>query len=165
MVKKIKTVKIKDLDLIVYDFDGVMTDNKVIVFQDGTEAVVANRGDGLAVGSIKQIGIRQLILSAETNPVVKARAGKLALEVITCCQDKKTDLMDYCIKNGINLNRVLYIGNDLNDLEVMKVVGYPMAPADAHPDIRRISCLVTKAKGGEGVVRELADLLAGKISK
>jgi 3-deoxy-D-manno-octulosonate 8-phosphate phosphatase (KDO 8-P phosphatase) len=165
MVKKTKTITAKALQLIVYDFDGVMTNNKVIVFQDGTEAVVANRADGWGVGLIRSWGIRQLILSTETNPIVQARANKLSLEVIACSKDKKTDLMGFCAKNGFDLEKVLYIGNDSNDLEVMKIVGYPVAPADAHPDIIKISCLVTKAKGGEGVVRELADLIKGKKSK
>ena len=150
----------KDLDLIVYDFDGVMTDNHVIVFQDGAEAVIVNRADGLAVNHIRLFGIPQLILSTETNHVVNARAGKLGLKVIASCEDKKIALKNYCEINGFNLTRVLYIGNDINDLEVMRIVGYPVAPADAHQDIIDISCLVTKSKGGEGVVRELIDLIS-----
>ena len=159
MIEKINTIPAKSLDLIVYDFDGVMTDNRVIVFQDGAEAVVVNRADGLGVERIRLFGIPQLILSTEANPVVKARAGKLGLEVIACCKDKKMTLNNYCLKNGFDLKKVLYIGNDINDLEVMKIVGYPVAPADAHRDIIKISCLVTKAKGGRGVVRELADII------
>lgn len=159
MVEKINTIPAKDIDLIVYDFDGVMTDNRVIVFQDGTEAVIVNRADGLGVDHIRLFGIPQLILSTETNPVVKARANKLGLEVIASCEDKRIALKNYCVQNGFDLGKVLYIGNDINDLEVMKIVGYPVAPADAHPDITEIACIVTKAKGGEGVARELADLI------
>jgi len=159
MTKKRNTVFSKDLDLIVYDFDGVMTDNRVIIFQDGTEAVVVNRADGFSIEYIRKLGIPQLILSTETNPVVKARAGKLGLKVIGSCEDKKIALINYCLQNGLDLKKVIYIGNDLNDLEVMKIVGYPIAPADAHQDIRKISRLVTKAKGGEGVVRELIDII------
>ena len=159
MVKTVNTVFPKDIDLIVYDFDGVMTDNRAIVFQDGTEAVIVNRGDGLGVERIRKSGIPQLILSTETNPVVKARAEKLRLEVITCCEDKRIALRNYCVQNGFDLEKVLYIGNDINDLEVMRIVGYPIAPADAHPGITKIACLVTKAKGGEGVAREIADLI------
>ncbi|MFA5779073.1 MAG: HAD hydrolase family protein [Elusimicrobiota bacterium] len=156
-VKKIKTISVKTIDLIVYDFDGVMTDNRVIVFQEGTEAVIVNRADGLGVACIRLLGIPQLILSTETNPVVNARAEKLGLEVIACCKDKKITLKSYCVKNGFDLKKVIYIGNDINDLEVMKIVGYPIAPANAHPTVKKISYLVTKAKGGEGVVREIAD--------
>lgn len=159
MNKKESVFFLKDIDLIVYDFDGVMTDNRVIVLQDGTEAVIVSRADGLGVDRIRQRGIHQLILSTETNPVVKARAGKLGLEVIGSCENKKNALENYCVQNKLNLAKVLYVGNDINDLEVMRIVGYPIAPADAHPDIVKLACLVTKSKGGEGVVRELADLI------
>ncbi|MBA7564388.1 2-keto-3-deoxy-D-glycero-D-galacto-9-phosphonononic acid phosphatase [subsurface metagenome] len=149
----------KNINLIVYDFDGVMTDNRVIVFQDGTEAVIVNRSDGLGVERFRSLGIPQLILSTETNPVVKARAAKLHLEVIASCKDKKIVLENYCVQKGYNLNRVMYVGNDLNDLEVMRIVGFPVAPVDAHPKIKKIAKLVTKAKGGEGVVKDLFDYL------
>ena len=147
----------KNIDLIVYDFDGVMTDNRVIIFQDGTEAVIVNRADGLGIDHFRSLDIPQLILSTETNPVVNARAAKLHLEVIASCKDKKIALENYCAQKDYDLNRVMYIGNDLNDLEVMKIVGFPIAPADAHPKIKKIAKLITKAKGGEGVVKELSD--------
>jgi len=152
-------VLIKDVDLVVYDFDGVMTDNRVIIFQNGVEAVIVNRADGLGVDRLRALGIPQLILSTETNPVVKARAAKLKLEVIGSCKDKATALKIYCKKNDYDLHKVLYVGNDLNDLEVMKTVGVPVAPADAHPDIKAIAKLITHAKGGEGVIKELAECL------
>ena len=155
----------RDIDLIVYDFDGVMTDNRVIVFQDGTEAVIVNRADGLGVDRFRGLGIPQLILSTETNSVVKARAAKLRLEVIDSCENKKNSLENYCIQKGYDLNRVLYIGNDLNDLEVMEIVGFPVAPTDANQKIKQIAKLITEAKGGEGVVKELSDYIGGCIEK
>jgi YrbI family 3-deoxy-D-manno-octulosonate 8-phosphate phosphatase len=151
------TISIKDIDLIVYDFDGVMTDNRVLVLEDGTEGVIANRADGLGVDHFRSLSIRQLILSTETNRVVKARGAKLGLEVIASCEDKGLALRNYCEQNGHDLKRVIYVGNDLNDLEVMKIVGFPVAPADAHPEVRAVAKLVTKSKGGEGVVKELVD--------
>ena len=150
---------IKDIQLIVYDFDGVMTDNRVIVFQNGTEAVIANRADGLGVDRLRALGIFQLILSTEINLVVTARAAKLGIEVISSCSDKKHTLMNYCEKNDYDLQKVIYVGNDLNDLEVMRIVGFPVAPADAHPDIKSLAKLVTTVKGGGGVIRELSDLI------
>jgi len=149
----------RDIDLIVYDFDGVMTDNRVIVFQDGTEAVIVDRADGLGVDRFRDLGIPQLILSTETNPVVKARAAKLRIEVITSCKDKKLSLENYCGQHDYDLNKIIYIGNDLNDLEIMKIVGFPVAPSDAHPKIKKVAELITKAKGGEGVIKEMADYL------
>ena len=148
MFKKIHTIQAKDIDFIVYDFDGVMTDNRVIVFQDGTEAIFFHRADGLGVERLRALGTHQLILSSEINPVVKMRAAKLDLEVISSCNDKKHTLINYCEQNNYDLQKTLYVGNDLNDLEVMKIIGFPVAPADAHPDIISLSKLVTKAKGG-----------------
>ena len=159
MDKRIEKICAQDIDLIVYDFDGVMTDNSVLVFQDGTEAIIANRADGLGVDLIKKLNIKQLILSTETNSVVQARADKLGLEVIASCKDKKSALEEYCLENGFDLKKIIYVGNDLNDLEAMKIVGYPVAPADAYHEILKIASLITKAKGGEGVVRELVDFI------
>jgi 3-deoxy-D-manno-octulosonate 8-phosphate phosphatase (KDO 8-P phosphatase) len=153
----------RNVDLVVYDFDGVMTDNRVIVFQDGTEAVVVNRADGLGVDCFRSLDIPQLILSTETNPVVNARAAKLRIEVIASCKDKKFALEKFCLENGYNLSQVIYVGNDLNDLEVMKIVGFPVAPADANPKIKKIAKLTTEAKGGEGVVRELSDYALASV--
>jgi YrbI family 3-deoxy-D-manno-octulosonate 8-phosphate phosphatase len=151
-----------DIDLVVYDFDGVMTDNRVLVFQDGAEAVMVNRADGLGVSMIRDLGIPQLILSTETNPVVKARADKLQLEVIAPCVDKKLTLIGYCEQKGYLLSRVMYVGNDLNDREAMKIAGFPIAPADGHPVIQSLAKLVTKAKGGDGVIREISDFLSAE---
>lgn len=147
------------LSLIVYDFDGVMTDNRVLVSEDGTESVMCNRADGLGVERIRKLGIPQLILSTETNPVVTSRATKLGLSVIQGCGDKRTTLKEHCDQHDYSPKRVLYVGNDLNDLEAMNMVGYPVAPFDAHPSILGIAVMVTKAKGGAGVIKELAENL------
>jgi len=151
--------EIGSIDLIVYDFDGVMTDNRAIVLQDGTEAVIVNRADGLGVDFLRNQGIPQMILSTESNPVVQARANKLKLDVVHNCSDKKEALLKIAEENGHDLSKVIFVGNDLNDLEAMKIVGYPIAPADAHPEIIAIARFITKAKGGEGVVRELAEVI------
>jgi YrbI family 3-deoxy-D-manno-octulosonate 8-phosphate phosphatase len=156
MIKKLSLRKIK---LFVYDFDGIMTDNTVLVDQKGNESVRVNRGDGLAIGLFRQAGLKQIILSTEGNPVVKARARKLNLAVINDCHDKKRALMKYCRARKISLKTVLYVGNDINDLLAMKSAGLGACPADAHPKVKAIAAIITKAKGGEGVIREMADKL------
>ncbi len=153
------TLNISDIDLICYDFDGVMTDNRALVLEDGTEAVYINRGDGLAVAAIRKIGIPQVIISTEENPVVGARANKLKIPVLQGISDKRTALEKFAEKNGHSLKRVVYIGNDINDLEAMQSVGFPIAPADAHHSIRDMAAIVTSARGGEGVVREFLGLI------
>lgn len=150
---------LKEIGLIVFDFDGVMTDNRVILNQYGEEAVVVNRADGLGVALLRQRNIPMLILSGEENPVVTARAGKLEIPVLQGVREKAPALKRYLEERGIDPGRVVYVGNDVNDLEAMLLVGFKVAPADAHRKVREIADLVLEAGGGEGVVRELADLL------
>ena len=139
---KYPAINIKDIQLIVYDFDGVMTNNKVLVFEDGKEAVFCNRSDGLAIQKIKELGIAQLILSTEKNRVVEARARKLDIEVIYGVDNKMVTLKEYCDIRKYDYKKVVYIGNDLNDLEAMKLVGYPAAPKNVSSQIKNIAKLL-----------------------
>ncbi|MBT4774652.1 MAG: HAD hydrolase family protein [Crocinitomicaceae bacterium] len=152
-------IKIK---LIVYDFDGVMTDNKVYVDQNGNEMVQVNRADGLGVSEIKKLGIEQIIISTEQNPVVSTRAHKLGIPCLQGIENKKMALFDYCKENDIDLKNVAYVGNDINDKNVMENTGLTFCPADAHESIKNISDHVLKTKGGHGVIRELFDLINNK---
>jgi YrbI family 3-deoxy-D-manno-octulosonate 8-phosphate phosphatase len=147
------------ISLIIYDFDGVMTDNTVIVREDGQESVICNRSDGLAVSLIKEWGIPQAIISTETNKVVAARAAKLGIPVIHGVSNKKETVLAYCCELDINPQEILYIGNDLNDLEVMRTVGYPVCPNDAYKEIQDIARLVLPVGGGCGVIRGLLNYL------
>jgi D-sedoheptulose 7-phosphate isomerase len=158
----LKLLKTDNIDLIVYDFDGVMTDNRVCLTQDGVEAVVCSRADGLGVDLLRRAGIPQIIISTETNDVVLARARKLGLEALHGVRDKCKALIEYCTKRAFELHRTVYVGNDLNDLAAMTRVGFPVSPADGHVAIRALACFVTRAAGGAGVVRELADQLLMK---
>ena len=145
--------------LIVYDFDGVMTDNKVYVDQNGSEMVQVNRADGLGVAEIKRLGIEQIIISTEKNKVVSARARKLNIPYMQGIDNKKAALMDYCQKNGIDLKDVAYVGNDINDKDAMEIAGATFCPADAHESINATSDHILKSKGGHGVIRELLDVI------
>jgi len=146
--------------LIVYDFDGVMTDNRVYVDQDGRESVAANRSDGLGIGMIRKLGIEQCILSTETNPVVQARAAKIGLEATHGVADKGSAIIELAAAKGVSLAEVLYVGNDVNDADAMGIAGFKVAPADAHLAIMALADYVTEAYGGHGVIRELADVLS-----
>ncbi len=145
--------------LIVLDFDGVLTDNRVLVHQDGTEAVFASRADGLGISQLRRNGMRVVVLSAETNPVVTARCAKLQIE---CCQsigNKVMWLKDFVTRQEISLDSVVYVGNDLPDLGCMQVVGCGVAVADAHPAVLRHADIVLARPGGYGAVRELSDMI------
>lgn len=144
-----------EIKCIVYDFDGVMTDNRVLVSQDGKEAVFVNRSDGWAIACFRKFGIRQLILSTEENPVVAARAKKLNLEVLQGVSDKGAILSVWCSEHSIPLENILYIGNDLNDLPVFEVVGFKGTPKDAEPEMLDLADWVSDKNGGYGVIRDL----------
>jgi YrbI family 3-deoxy-D-manno-octulosonate 8-phosphate phosphatase len=147
------------IELMVFDFDGVMTDNRVILSETGEESVIVNRADGLGVTILKQHGFKMMILSTEKNAVVAARGNKLNISVLQGFDNKAEVLTDYCDKANIDLKNVLYVGNDINDFEAMLKVGIKVAPADAHAKIKQIADVVLLSSGGKGVVRELADLI------
>jgi len=147
------------LKLIFYDFDGVMTDNKVYVDQLGKEMVQVNRADGLGISLIKKLGIEQVIISTETNQVVSKRAEKLKIKCLQGINNKSVCIEQFCSKNNFNLINTGYVGNDINDLEAMKMAGVSFCPSNSHPDIIKISRNILKKKGGDGVIRELYDLI------
>jgi len=145
--------------LVIYDFDGVMTDNRAFVFQDGTEAVLVNRSDGVGVNGIRELGIAQVIVSTEVNPVVGVRGRKLRLEVFQGVADKAAAVRRLLDERGVPREQAIYVGNDVNDLGAMAEVGMPVCPADAYPEVLRVARRVLVARGGGGVVRELFGLL------
>lgn len=149
------------VDLVILDFDGVLTDNRVYVFQDGREAVVCHRGDGWGIQLLRAAQIELLILSTETNPVVSERAKKMNIDCLQGCRDKAETVAQLISDRGLDPNRIVYVGNDTNDIQAMELVGHRVAPADAHVTVRSMATLVTVARGGEGVVRELADVILG----
>ena len=151
----------EDVRLIVSDFDGVMTDNRVLLSEDGKESVYVSRADGQGVHMLRELGIDLIILSTETNRIVKMRADKLKVDCIQGVSDKAQCLTDYCRKRGIPLKNVAYIGNDRNDYEAMKLAGTRIVPQDAYEEVKNISDYVTHASGGYGVIREVA----GKIRR
>ena len=156
------------IQMIVFDFDGVFTDNRVLVLQDGTEGVLCNRADGFGLEAVKKQGVRLLVLSKEKNPVVGARCKKLDLPCIQGCDNKEETLRHEAEELGISLKNIAYMGNDINDLECLKIVGLPACVADAYPSVKAVSLYVTEAKGGHGAVREFCDLIVnaktGRIS-
>lgn len=156
-------VALLDVDAIVTDFDGVHTDDSVLIGQNGEEFVTVSRSDGMGVSRLRAAGIPLLILSTETNPVVTARARKLGVEVIQASSDKSAALAAWADERGIPLDRVAYLGNDVNDLGCLHLVGWPVAVPDAHPLVLAASRLVLTSPGGAGAVRELAELVLQTI--
>ncbi|MDF4253819.1 acylneuraminate cytidylyltransferase [Streptomyces sp. WMMB303] len=151
----------EDVDAVVLDFDGTQTDDRVWIDAEGRETVAVHRGDGLGIAALRRAGLEVLILSTETNPVVAARAAKLRLPVLHGIDRKDLALKQWCEERGIAPERVLYAGNDANDLPCFALAGWPVAVADAHDVVRAAARAVTTRGGGAGAVREIAGWLVG----
>jgi YrbI family 3-deoxy-D-manno-octulosonate 8-phosphate phosphatase len=151
-----------DIDAVVLDFDGTQTDDRVYVDSDGREIVSVHRGDGLGIAALRRAGLPLLILSTEENPVVAARARKLRVPVLHGVERKDLALKQWCEEQGIAPERVLYAGNDVNDLPCFDVVGWPVAVGSAHDVVRGAARAVTSAPGGAGAIREIASWILGK---
>jgi YrbI family 3-deoxy-D-manno-octulosonate 8-phosphate phosphatase len=147
------------LALVVFDFEGVLTDNRVLVSQDGTESVLCDRGDGLGFERLRAAGVPAIILSKERNPVVAARGRKLQVPVEHALDDKAAFLRQYCEQHHIDLKSVIYVGNDLNDLECMAIVGCAVAVADAVAKVKLSAAICLSRPGGQGAARELIDMI------
>ncbi len=148
---------------VVFDFDGVMTDNRAWVDEEGHERVAVHRGDGLGLSLLrKRTGIAVAVLSTETNPVVTARCRKLGLPVTQGVADKAPALRRWMADQGLDPASVVYVGNDVNDLPCFPLVGCGVAPADAHPEVLARADLVLHSRGGHGAVREICDMLMGR---
>ena len=142
---------------VVTDFDGVHTDDTAIIDADGGERVRVSREDGMGVSLLRRAGVPMLILSTEVNPVVRARADKLRVPVLHGIADKEAALRQWAQEQDVALADVAYLGNDVNDLPAMRIVGWPVAVANAHPLVRAEARVVLGRRGGEGAVRELVE--------
>ena len=170
------------IKFIVFDFDGVFTDNKLLVNQEGSEYVRCDRADGYAFDllrgyeKLRKIKLDYFILSTEVNTAVVSRAKKLKINSYNGINNKLLFLENYFLDHYPNLknpfSHLAYLGNDLNDLPVMRVAGFSIAPVDAHPLVKAISQKVYPQKGGNGFVRafiedlvEIKNLKTGELNE
>tara|TARA_B100001142_G_C13805213_1_gene450433 strand:- start:58 stop:552 length:495 start_codon:yes stop_codon:yes gene_type:complete len=151
------TYSIDEFDAILFDCDGVLTNNFVYQDENGKESVRFNRSDGLAFNALKKLGKPTYIISTEVNPVVTKRANKLEIVAIQGVRDKTQAVKDLAIEHNYDLNKILYVGNDINDYDVMTNVGLSACPSDSHEEVKSISSINLNSKGGEGIVRELLE--------
>ncbi len=148
------------VSLLVMDFDGVLTDNRVWVDEGGRERVAGNRSDSLGLSLLRQkTTVHPVVISQETNPVVTARCKKMNVEVFQGIMDKASLLKQILTDRGIDPGETIYMGNDVNDLPCLPLVSCFIAPADAQPAVLRAADRVLGFKGGHGAVRELCDIL------
>lgn len=153
-LNKLDLSKVK---LIAFDFDGVFTDNSVIVSEHGHESVICSRYDGLGLTKLREVGVEAVIISTEVNSVVSARAKKLKIPCFQSVLDKEYAVKMVAEKAGLSLAEVAFLGNDINDIPALKVVGYPLGVRDSWPDIVEHCAALTMRCGGKGAVREVCD--------
>ena len=154
----------KRVSLVAFDFDGVMTDNRVWVDEVGHEMVAAYRSDTFGISRLMAQGIPTVVISTETNPVVEARCRKIHIECIQSVNDKAPVLADILHQRGIAPEETIFVGNDINDLGCFEMAGFSVAVADALPEVLNAADLILSHKGGYGAVRELCELILDKVS-
>jgi N-acylneuraminate cytidylyltransferase len=154
------------IELILLDFDGVVTDNRVWTDQDGRETVAAYRSDSILINDLLEKGIDVMILSSEVNTVVAARAKKMGIEAIhgMGLQHKGRVMREVLEKKNVKTENVIFVGNDLNDLSCFEIAGWSVAVADAFPEVIRSADYVLNKRGGHGAVRELCELILKKMN-
>ena len=155
----------KKIDAIVFDFDGVFTDNKVMVDENGKESVFCNRSDGLGLAKLKALNIPMLVLSSEKNQVVNERCKKLGIRCIHGREGKIGSLLKWIKTNKFKLENTIYLGNDINDTECLMQVGCAVVVKDAHDDVNRLADIILQKTGGNGAIRELIDLIQIRIEE
>lgn len=148
---------------LIMDFDGVLTDNRVAVAETGAESVACHRGDGWAMRRLLESGMRLLILTSESNPVVKHRCAKLGVECMVTT-DKLSALKRWLADHDVSRKSAVYVGNDAPDAPCMLHVGCGVAPADAYPIAKQAAQIILDTPGGHGCIRELAGLLLHELT-
>lgn len=150
-----KLHKVQKPKILITDFDGCLTDDRVWLNQDGEEFVVANRKDGLAVTRLKKLGIQVVIASTESNKVVLARGNKMGVEVLQGLVDKAEVIEQYLQQKNLTWNDIWYIGNDVNDLGAIERANLSLCPADAVKKVRKTVDIVLQSNGGSGILSEI----------
>jgi 3-deoxy-D-manno-octulosonate 8-phosphate phosphatase (KDO 8-P phosphatase) len=148
--------------LFATDVDGVLTDAGMYYSESGDELKKFNTRDGMGIKLLQAAGLVTAIITKEKTAIVERRGAKLAIpEVHQGVEDKLSVLRQIAARHGLTLAQAAYIGDDVNDLEALQAAGFSAAPADAIPAVLKCVDYVCTKKGGEGAVRELADLILG----
>ncbi|MBI2063502.1 MAG: HAD hydrolase family protein [Candidatus Yanofskybacteria bacterium] len=151
--------RIKKLKLVVFDFDGIFTDGKVMLDQNGIESVVCSRKDGMGILMLKQAGLKVIVITNEQNPVVVKRCAKLGVELIQTPEKKLPFFIQLLNTGSLNYKEVAFMGDDVNDLECLDFAGVKFTVADGDPKCKEIADYVTVRNGGDHAVREVCDLI------
>lgn len=153
----LKRYNLSDYRVILTDFDGVLTDNKVLVTDDGKEAVKCSRSDGLAFDHLRCLNFPTYILSSETNAVVNMRAKKLNVKCRQSLKNKVDEIRLIIKQISCTPDEVIYVGNDINDLGAISFCGLTFCPSDSHPLVKKKANVILNTAGGQGVFREILE--------
>jgi YrbI family 3-deoxy-D-manno-octulosonate 8-phosphate phosphatase len=127
---------------------------------DGEVMKKFNTRDGMGLARVREVGVAVAIISGEDSAIVHARAAKLKIDDVYCgAADKRVAIDELCVKHGVGLDEVAFIGDDLNDVTALECVGFACAVADAAEPVKALAHYVTDGRGGDGAVRELCELL------
>ena len=149
--------RLRQIRGIAFDFDGVFTDNRVYVMQNGEEAVVCDRSDGMGIAMLRKAGVPMVVISTERNPVVSVRCEKLQLDVRQGVDDKLPALREWTAGQGLTIDQIAFVGNDINDVDCLRGAGLGVVVADAYSVAIEAAVLQLSRDGGRGAVREFAD--------
>lgn len=151
--------RIKGLKLVAFDFDGVFTDGRVMVHQDGSESVICSRKDTLRLSDLQKAGLKLVVISKEKNPVVSARCQKMGVECFQGVDTKIALFKGLLEREDVGLSQAAFVGDDINDLECLEHAGVAFTVADGHPSCRSVADFVAPRGGGQGGVRDICDLI------
>jgi len=148
------------IKLLSLDLDGTLTDGGLYYLEDGNEARKYHVQDGFGIVAVLKAGIEVCLITMSDTPAIARRAEKLRIRHCHMgVHDKLPKLQAICAELGIGLHEVAHVADDVNDLTVLKAVGLPIAVANARPQVKAVAAYVTQARGGDGAVREICDLL------
>ena len=146
--------------LLIMDVDGVLTDGRMVLTERGDEIKFFHTHDGMGVALAKRAGLKTAIVTGEKSLIAKARGAKLGVDEVVLGARRKGEIVDALVKKyGLSLEAAAFIGDDLLDIPVLQRVGFAVAVADAVPEVKRVAHLVTKARGGQGAVRETVEVI------
>jgi len=154
--------KLAGIKLLACDFDGVMTDGRVYVDQDGRETVRCSRRDGMGITMLQNAGVEVVVISREANPVVTKRCEKIGVKCWSAVETtlgKLGILQAHAAESGLTVDQIAYVGDDVNDIAALNYAGVAFSVADGHRAVQSIADYVTKASGGNHVVREICELI------
>lgn len=152
--------KLQKVTMIAMDVDGVLTDAGMYYTENGDELKKFNTRDGKGLEMLREHGIKTAIITSENTKMVEARAKKLKIDYLyQDVANKQEALRDLCLKAGVDIGDVLYIGDDINDLPAMQISGLSACPADAASSIKQVVNIQLNTPGGQGAVREICDII------